>query len=762
MPPKGGTRTDLTVSAKYSYSQTSPYGTGSMFSPGLPIQPASQQPSRGWDFPLSVNTTIRPRAYEPFGFPALRAFANVELVRMAIETRKDQLERLDWQIRPVETKKGKQSPDGRVAALTKFWRKPDGGTPFATWLRLLVEDLLVLDAPTLERRRTRGGELIGLDVIPGDTIHPMVDDTGRRPRELGVPAYAQVIKGVQWALLNNEDLIYAPRNPRPNHNYGFGPVEQIIVTINTILRRQAMQLAYFTEGNQPAGLLVGPEGLTKDQLVELQTWVDALLSGNQAERSKLIWAPGGTKYQAFKDSPLKDDFDEWLARIVAYAFSLPPTPFIKQMNRSTGQTDQDRSMEEGLEPLKLWAKRLIDGVIQDDQGADGLEFSWNDTPEIDPAIQSQIDDRSLRNGSATIDEVRDARGDEALPDGLGSKPMLYTGTGAMTLEQVLNSAEKSINEVEPPTPLPDNQAPTPGQGEPGDPGGKVTVKAPVKVPAETPIVAEANPTAKMAKAAPKLISGVRPKARRHAASLSSAIGPILAKTGDHVGAVVGRKLRGLLKAAPADDGGAHAKMAAQIANALDLRSMDDLSGAAYEDLFEVAYDSGQLAVASVGQASDSLTDQVFQRAAAFAKARAAEMVSAEGDESLIGATRNTIRDTIAAGLDANIGADAIAEAVQASTAFSAERSELIANTEIANANGQGKLGGWKAAAADSGLTLEKYWEADAEACPICLENEAASPLALDDDFPSGDDAEGAHPRCECSTYALPVDQSDGA
>ena len=202
------------------------------------------------------------------------------------------------------------------------------------------------------------------------------------------------------------------------------------MTIHTAIRRQAAQLAYFTEGNTPAGLLTGPEGWNPDQIRDMQLWLDARLSGVTAEQAKLLWAPGGTRYQAFKDAPIKDEFDEWLARIVAYAFSLPPTPFVRQMNRSTSQSDQDRSAEEGAEPLKRWAKRLIDGVIQDDQGCTDLEFSWNDAAEVDPAKQASIDDVSLRNGSATIDEVRNRRGQPPLPSGEGAVARIYSGAGA--------------------------------------------------------------------------------------------------------------------------------------------------------------------------------------------------------------------------------------------------------------------------------------------------------------------------------------------
>lgn len=449
MPPVGGLRTSLSYRV-----QTGPLSSGyrpnwGVFSPGQPLTPIADEPARGWDFPVGVNTVLTPRAYEPFGFPQLRAFANVEMVRLAIETRKDQIERLDWRIKPCSAGLPGQGQAGcadpRIASQEAFWRRPDGATPFATWLRLLLEDLMVLDAPAIERRRNRGGRLIGLDVIAGDTIHPMVDETGRRPRGPDEIAFQQVIKGSAWANLTNADLIYAPRNPRPNHNYGLSPVEQIIVTINTAIRRQAAQLAYFSEGNMPAGLLNGPEGWNPEQLRDMQLWLDGRLSGQTAEQAKLLWVPSGTRYQAFKDSPIKDEFDEWLARVICFAFSLPPTAFIRQMNRGTAGADQERGLEEGIEPLKRWAKRLIDGVIQDDLACPDLEFAWNDGAEVDPGKQATIDDLALRNGSATIDEVRARRGLPPLPDGVGAKALVYGAGGTVEVGARDPSADVRTN-----------------------------------------------------------------------------------------------------------------------------------------------------------------------------------------------------------------------------------------------------------------------------------------------------------------------------
>ena len=437
-PYRGGIRTSMRVEADALATRG---WSAASFGPGSPLVPPVAEPVRVFDYPTGANLSYQPRSAEPFGFAQLRAFANVELVRLAIETRKDQVEALGWRIRSRDEKKPKPGHEERIAKAEALLRRPDGRTDFATFTRAVLEDLFVLDAPAIERRRSLGGDLIALDYVDGATIKVLIDDRGRTPLA-PLPAYQQVIKGRIWANLSTEDLIYRPRNVRTNHVYGYGPVEQIIVTINTILQRQSRQLAWFTEGNTPPGLLNAPDGWTPDQIKQYQEWFDAIVNG-PAARSKLVWGPSGAKYSPFKDPPLKDEFDEWLARIVCYAFNLPPTPFIKQMNRSTADNDAERSLEEGLTPTKNWLKRLLDGVIQDDMGFGDLEFDWVETKDVDPKVQAEIDDLNLRNGSRSIDEVRDGRGEQPLPDGLGSKPLIYTKDGVIPLEVAITRANEN-------------------------------------------------------------------------------------------------------------------------------------------------------------------------------------------------------------------------------------------------------------------------------------------------------------------------------
>ena len=60
----------------------------------------------------------------------------------------------------------------RAADLTEFWRKPDGSHDFATWLRLALEDILVLDAAAFEVRKNRGGAITALEI---NFINSLVD-----------------------------------------------------------------------------------------------------------------------------------------------------------------------------------------------------------------------------------------------------------------------------------------------------------------------------------------------------------------------------------------------------------------------------------------------------------------------------------------------------------------------------------------------------------------------------------------------------------
>jgi hypothetical protein len=457
---------------------------GGIFSPGYPLVPVDRERMRGWDYPSGYNYIYTPRSFEPIGFAELRALGQETVTRLCIETRKDQIEALEWSIKPRNEKNPKAGFEARIETLTEFWRKPDGYHRFATWLRQFLEDMLVIDAPTMELRRNRIGDIIGIDYIDGATIKVLIDETGRRPL-WPAPAYEQVIHGRPWVLaeegrvstgaegtpLWDSQILYMPRNPRGHKAYGFSPVEQILITVNTELRRQVMQLQHFTEGNVPPGMIAAPETWNPEQVKNYQEWFDSILAGNTASRTRLLWGPAGSKYQPFKEAPIKDEFDEWLARIITFAFSLPPTAFVKQVNRATAETAQETALEEGLAPLMGWVKRMVDTVIQDRMGQEDLEFSWSDVRPVDAQEQSVILGNYVKDGIYTLNEARDQLGMDPIEG--GDEPMLVLGTTAVLVKDL---EQMSAQTVAPPPPVIMQHPGAPGeQGNPPPPpprGGK--------------------------------------------------------------------------------------------------------------------------------------------------------------------------------------------------------------------------------------------------------------------------------------------------
>jgi HK97 family phage portal protein len=449
-----------------------------IFSPGYPLVPVERERMRGYDYPVGYNYIYTPRSFEPIGFAELRALGQETITRLCIETRKDQIEALEWTIKPRDEKNPKPGADARIEKLTEFWRKPDGYHRFATWLRQFLEDMLVIDAPCMELRRNRIGDIIGIDYIDGATIKVLIDETGRRPVP-PAPAYEQVIHGRPWVLaeegristdakgtpLWDSQILYMPRNTRGAKAYGFSPVEQVLITINTELRRQVMQLQHFTEGNVPPGMISAPDTWNPEQVKQYQEWFDSILAGNTASRTRLLWGPAGAKYQAFKEAPIKDNFDEWLARIICFAFSLPPTAFVQQMNRATAQTAQETALEEGLAPLMGWVKRMVDTVIQDRMGQDDLEFSWSDVRPVDPQEQSVILSSYVKDGIYTLNEARDQLGMDPVEG--GDEPMLVLGTTAVLVRDLEQMSAQTV--APPPAPVIMHPGAPGAPGEQGNP-----------------------------------------------------------------------------------------------------------------------------------------------------------------------------------------------------------------------------------------------------------------------------------------------------
>jgi hypothetical protein len=137
--------------------------------------------------------------------------------------------------------------------------------------------------------------------------------------------------------------------------------------------------------------------------------------------------------------------------------------------------------------------------------------------------------------------------------------------------------------------------------------------------------------------------------------------------------------------------------------------------------------------------------KVPQRVKDYIAEHSLEQIGSDLDKTTV----DEIRTILVNGLEAEKPFSTIIAEIKQAGAFSRQRAETIAVSEIGNAFSQGTLGAAKDVAAD-GVVMEKSWLAEDEPCPICEENANADWLDVDEDFPSGDDAPLAHPNCLCA------------
>jgi hypothetical protein len=441
--PKGGKETALdpgmitrlTQAVRYTLTGVKP---DTWFGPSQPIKPMAPADVMGrrFDYPVGYNLNQRPRSYEAVSFQDLRSLADsCDVLRSVIETRKDQMESLDWLIRPrLHDKKSVAATDEqkrKIDEITAFLQSPDRSSTWAQWQRQLLEDRFVIDAATVYKRRDRKGRLYALEVMDGATLKPIIDETGRTPLPPD-PAYQQILHGIPAADYTRDEILYLVRNPRSWKVYGFSEVEQIIVTVNIALRRTMFNLDYYREGSQPDAFLGLPKEWAADQIKTFQAMWDSQMAGNTSERRRLKMIPGDAKYQETKQPPLKDQYDEWLARIICFTFSISPEPFVQHTNKGTAETANDRATKEGLQPLKRWFKGFLDRVIAEEFEAADLEFAWQEDQEQDPKQAADIMIGKVKAAIISVDEARESDGKEPL-GGAYSKPMLATAQGYVAL-----------------------------------------------------------------------------------------------------------------------------------------------------------------------------------------------------------------------------------------------------------------------------------------------------------------------------------------
>ena len=350
----------------------------------------------------------------PKATPAnLRLFSETPVVRRALNVVKDKIASMDWQIRVRRGYQASEVEDAteRMNALRFCLEEPNDTDSFRVLWEQVLEDVLVGGYGAVEMRATGDGTRpFQLWAVDGSTIQIDAEWGG----DVNKPRYAQASgAGVTAPVpLRDDELMYLRLNPRTHTPFGLGRLEVAFVTVNQLLSagRYAGKLA--SNSVSPYALWV--DDVTPEQHERLVRWWQDEMEGtgrvpilSTEQKPEVLRFAGGT------DADLRLQWQEFLLRLIANAFDLPPMLLGLQqdVNRSTAGEMADEAFQSAVVPVaKLLEEHITRDLFAKKLGWREFEFRFNDLVTRNESEEVQMQIALLNAGVLSVDEVRTMRG----------------------------------------------------------------------------------------------------------------------------------------------------------------------------------------------------------------------------------------------------------------------------------------------------------------------------------------------------------------
>ena len=352
----------------------------------------------------------------------LRRFAETPVARKAINTIKDRVAGMHWRIQPRRGRVLDEEMQQRIQVLTEMLEQPNPDDSFRSLAEQVLEDIIVGGYGAIELRLTGDdGKPMALYPVDGATIQMRADWNGE-PNSI---RYVQMVSGMgmgQNVELKDNELSYIRLNPRSFTPFGLGRLEVAYETIHEFLgaHRFAAKLA----SNSVVQYALWMQEMDPGQHERLIRWWQDEIEGTG--RVPILTAenkPEVLRFGVGTDADLRLAWQEFLIRVIAAAFDLPPLllGLEADVNRSTASEVTELAFRTAIVPTaRLLSEHITRDAIAKRLGWDDLEFVFLDLDATDPLEQAQIDQILLNSGVMTVNEARAARGWQPLQDtGMG-------------------------------------------------------------------------------------------------------------------------------------------------------------------------------------------------------------------------------------------------------------------------------------------------------------------------------------------------------
>jgi Phage portal protein len=350
----------------------------------------------------------------------LRRFAEMPIARKAINTIKDRVAGMRWRIEPRHGRALGDLPNAaeRIALLTENFEQPNPEDSFRSMIEQVLEDVLVGGFGAIELDLSGDAQRpVVLWPVDGASIRIRTDWDGNPTSPRYVQGTGQFMPDAEITLAD-EELSYIRLNPRTHTPFGLGKLEVAFETIHEFLgaHRYAARLA----SNTVVQYALWLQNLPPQQHERLiRWWQDEIEGTGKVPILSVESKPEVLRFGAGTDADLRLQWQEFLIRIIADAFDLPPMllGLERDVNRNTATTQYDDAFRTAVVPVaRLMAEHLTRDVISKRLGWNDLQFVFTDVDAPNELEQAQIQQILVGCGVLTVNEARLMRGLPALAE----------------------------------------------------------------------------------------------------------------------------------------------------------------------------------------------------------------------------------------------------------------------------------------------------------------------------------------------------------
>lgn len=378
----------------------------------------------------------------------IRALEESHAVALPIDTIKTQITTTPFTFHPPgEIEPTTAHNEGRDDLLEWFdGNFSERNQTFDHFLKEIVGDLLSIDAGVVEKVPDDDGMLEQIYPRDGATFVKNPDEHDRLPRpEDDEPAYYQFslsstsrvsadkpvgdlfdeVSDLGYSMrahapigFTRDEIAWLEESPKTWKSYGTGRVQKVRSVAESVLNMDFSNRKHFDTNEIPEGVLSVIDANQSDIERTREYWKEEI----EGSEHKLPILGGDTEYQSFRASPTELNFLEsqnWYHKLIWMIFGLSQSEvgLIEDVNRSAHTAANTAVWRKTTKPLLQLIEQWINAEILPYHRVyhrlDGeIRFSWNyENPAVEEQRRKQ-QRQALENGTTTINEVRQERGND--------------------------------------------------------------------------------------------------------------------------------------------------------------------------------------------------------------------------------------------------------------------------------------------------------------------------------------------------------------